>query len=35
MDVSGRIYPLGDEIVLAASDIEQVPEPPSPYLTAF
>jgi uncharacterized repeat protein (TIGR03943 family) len=35
VDVRGRIYPLGDEIVVAATAVTSVPAPASPYLTAY
>jgi len=31
--VTGRLYPLGDEILLDASAVEPIPEPERPYLT--
>jgi uncharacterized repeat protein (TIGR03943 family) len=35
VEVRGRIYPLGDEIVLAAAAVDPIAAPASPYLTAF
>jgi uncharacterized repeat protein (TIGR03943 family) len=32
--ITGRMYPLGNEILVDASDVEAIPRPPHPYLTA-
>jgi uncharacterized repeat protein (TIGR03943 family) len=32
--VTGRVYPLGNEILVDASDVEAIPQPAHPYLTA-
>jgi uncharacterized membrane protein YcgQ (UPF0703/DUF1980 family) len=31
--VTGRIYPLGNEILVDAVSIEEIPRPEAPYLT--
>jgi uncharacterized repeat protein (TIGR03943 family) len=33
MRVTGKIYPLGKEIIVDASDVQKVPKPKHPYLT--
>ena len=33
VEVEGTFYPLGDEAVVAARAIKEVPQPPNPYLT--
>jgi uncharacterized repeat protein (TIGR03943 family) len=35
LEVTGRIYPLGDEILVAASATQPIPPPESPYLSAI
>jgi uncharacterized repeat protein (TIGR03943 family) len=35
VSVTGRIYPLRDEIVVAASEVHTIPAPDPPYLTAY
>jgi uncharacterized repeat protein (TIGR03943 family) len=34
VEVTGRIYPVGPEVVIVASSVRRVPQPARPYLTA-
>jgi len=35
LEVTGRIYPIAREVVVAADDVTPIAAPDSPYLTAF
>ena len=35
LEITGRIYPIAREVVVAADGVTSIPAPDSPYLTAF